>query len=283
MLLTTPESRRWRRRALVILVLLAAIYAWMSHGGYAHGGSVPGLILGFATLALIFVLLWFGVRKRSYRSRLGTLEGWLQAHLYLGFLSLAVAFFHSGFRFQDRLATAALVVLAAVVVTGFLGALLYTTVPRLLSEVESNLTVGELSERLNQITASMTRLAEGKSATFRRVQAGLVEESRPRSLAGWRTVFSPQRRRRAAVPTVDDAAWKNLLGRVAEEEREDLRRLLVLSRQHKELHQRLTYQQRYRNLLDAWLWLHLPLSLVLLVLALGHGIAALYYRGWGAG
>jgi hypothetical protein len=42
---------------------------------------------------------------------------------------------------------------------------------------------------------------------------------------------------------------------------------------------RLIYQQRYRNLLDAWLWLHLPLSLALLVLAIAHGAAALYYRG----
>ena len=53
----------------------------------------------------------------------------------------------------------------------------------------------------------------------------------------------------------------------------------MLSRQHKELHLRLIYQQRYRNLLDAWLWLHLPLSLALLVLTLAHGAAALYYRG----
>lgn len=280
MLLTTPESHRWRRRALVLLALLGGLYVWSARSGYAHGGSWPGLALGVGSLALILLLLAFGIRKRSYRSRFGTLEGWLQAHLYLGLLGLAMVFFHSGFRFQDRLATAALVVLAAVVVTGFLGALLYTTVPRLLTEVESNLTAAQVSERLNQITDSMARLAEGRSATFQRIRTSLLEESRPRRLAGWRTVFTPPGRRRAPREG-QEAGWEMLVGRVVEDEREDLRRLLVLSRQHKELHQRMIYQQRYRNLLDAWLWLHLPLSLALLVLVLAHVAAALYYRGLG--
>lgn len=283
MLLTTPESRRWRRRALVLLVLLVALYAWQARGGYAHGGSLPGLTLGFAALALILLLLWYGVRKRSYRSRLGRVETWLQSHVYLGLLSVFVALFHSGFRFQDRLATASLVVLVVVVLTGLLGALLYTTVPRLLSEVESNLTIAQLSERLNQITVSMARLAEGRSTTFRRIESSLRREARPRPLAGWRTVFTPVRRREREEPAGEEPAWDALLGRVPQDEREDLRRLLVLSRQHKELHQRLVYQQRYRNLLDAWLWLHLPLSIVLLVLVLGHAGAALYFRGLGGG
>jgi hypothetical protein len=279
MLLTTRESRRWRRAAIVALALLVAVFLWFARGGFPHGGTALGLTLGFAALALIVVLLLFGVRKRAYRSRFGRMETWLQSHVYLGLLSAVVVLLHSGLRFEDKLAVTAFVVLLVVVVTGLAGAVLYTTVPRLLTEVESDLTPEEASDRLNQIAASMARLAAGKSAAFERIQKSLLAESKPRFLAGWRIVLTGRRRGEKAGMSGEGPAWQALLGRVERTEQEDLRRLLVLSRQHKELHMRLIYQQRYRNLLDAWLWLHLPLSLVLLVLAIAHGAAALYYRG----
>ena len=45
----------------------------------------------------------------------------------------------------------ALSLVAIVVLSGVLGAILYITVPRLLTEVESNLTIVEISEQLNQL------------------------------------------------------------------------------------------------------------------------------------
>jgi len=280
MLLTTRESRRWRRAAFAALALLIAAFAWFARAGFPHGGTALGLTLGFAALALILLLLVYGVRKRAYRSRLGRMETWLQSHVYLGLLSAVVVLLHSGFRFEDRLAVTAFVVLLLVVLTGLVGAILYTTVPRLLTEVESDLSPAESSDRLNQIAGSMARLAGGKSPAFRRIQGSLLAESNPGFLAGWRIVLTGRRRRgEESGVSGEGRAWQALLGRVERTEQEDLRRLLVLSRQHKELHLRLIYQQRYRNLLDAWLWLHLPLSLALLVLALAHGAAALYYRG----
>ncbi len=283
MLLTTPESRRWRWRALACLGLMLLLYFGFSRRGYAHGGSPLGLAFGVLTLGLILILLYYGVRKRRYRSTLGRMETWLQSHVYLGFLSLVAALLHSGFHYRDALATTALGVLAAVVVTGFVGAVLYTTVPRLLTEVESNLSLAETSERLNQIAGSMRRLAEGKSAPFRRIQRAVLAESLPARWAGWRAVLGVGRRRKAVHGDAVEPGWETLLNQVGRDEQKKLRRLLVLSRQHKELHQRLVYQQRYRSLLDAWLWLHLPLSLALLVLVLAHTVAALFFRGMGGG
>lgn len=278
MLLTTRESRRWRRWSLVALVVLGGLYVWQARRGFVHGGSPFGLTLGFVAFALLLLLMLYGVRKRRYRSTAGRMEVWLQSHVYLGLLCLAVALLHSGFRFADRVAVAALVAMAAVVLTGLLGAVLYTAVPRLLTEVESDLGVAEIGERLNQLAASMARLAAGKSALFGRIQRSVLAESLPGRLAGWKLVLR-RARPRAAAGDGTPPAWEALLDRVDAGEREDLRRLLVLSRQHKELHQKLRYQQRYRNLLDVWLWLHLPLSLVLLVLVVVHAAAALYYRG----
>ncbi len=194
---------------------------------------------------------------------------------------LLVALFHTGFRFQDRLAVAAFVVLAVVVVSGAVGAALYTTLPRLLTEVESNLATGEISERLNRLAASMARLASGRSMAFEGVYRELVSEATPQGLAGWKLLVGrvpgSARAGERTGSGPGGARWARLLATVPPEEQEPLRQLLVVARQHRELLLRFAYQERYKNLLDAWLWIHLPLSLVLLVLIAAHVVAALYF------
>lgn len=274
MLLTTEKSRRWRRWTLVLLVLLTAGYALYARGEFAHGGSLPGLVLGVLALVLVFVLLYYGVRKRRYRGGSGSLETWLQSHLYLGILSVFVVLFHSGFRFEDDMAVAAFAVLALVVLTGLFGAVLYTTLPRVMTEVQGDASPEEISDDVHRLRRSMARLAEGRSDTFQRIHRGLDLELQPREWSGWKLVLRPVRRREAS------GDWTELLRRVEPDEQEDLREMLVRFRQAKELLQRLRLQQRYKNLMEAWLYLHVPLSVGLVVLVAAHVVAVVYYRGW---
>lgn len=279
MLLTTRESARWRWRVLVLFLVLTAAYLFYAWGRFPHGGSWPGIALGTLAALLILLLLWYGVRKRQYQSRWGTLEAWLQSHVYLGLLSVAVVLYHSGFRFQDKVAVAALVVLVLVVLTGLFGAILYTTVPRILTDVQGDAGPEEISSEVQRFLRSMDRLAEGKSATFRRVHDSLVRELRPRPLSGWRILFRSARVGRRRTAEDGGGEWTELLRRVGKEEQDDLRELLVRSRQAKEQLQRLVAQQKYKNLLDVWLYAHIPLSLALVVLVLAHLVAVFYYRG----
>src|SRR5262249_40886463 len=83
LMLRPPRRARWRRLALVPLALLAVSYLWYARKGFAHGGSAAGVAYGALGLAAIAVLLFFGVRKRWYRSTWGRLESWLQSHVYL--------------------------------------------------------------------------------------------------------------------------------------------------------------------------------------------------------
>lgn len=272
--LASRRAARWQVIGLAAAGLSTLSYLLYARREAPHGGSGPGIAFGAAGLALVFVLLLFGVRKRAYKSRLGTLEGWLQAHMVLGVLSALVLLFHAGFRFHDRVAVAAYVVLLLVVLSGLAGAILYAALPRMLTEVESDLTATETSDRLNQLAQSMARLAAGKSPTFQRVCRGLLAEVRPPGLAGWRLLFGGAAGREARRPAGELAT---ALALVEAGEREELRQMLVLSRQHKELHLRLRFQQRYRNLLDVWLWTHVPLSIALLALIAAHLAAVAYF------
>jgi hypothetical protein len=264
----------WRRIFVLLLVATSASYIWYSRQEYPHGGSRWGLGYGIAGSLLILLLTYFGVRKRSYRSRFGTMEQWMQSHIYLGILAFVILLFHTGGRFNDAVAVATLLLVTIVVFSGIAGALLYVTIPRLLTEVESNLTVAELSEQLNQLTKQMARIATGHSAAFQRIYTELVRESMPGWLAGWRLLFS--RMRRGPQGTMKD--FGAMLSLVPTQEQTDLRQLLVVSRQRKELLLRLVYQQRYKNMLEAWLYLHVPFTLALILMAIVH-VAGVFYYG----
>jgi len=278
MFLTTRKSVVWRWIGAGLALALGASWGLsLSSSGAMRGGSAWGLAYGIAAAVLIVYLALFGWRKRAYRSKLGTLEGWLQAHVVLGFLVFFVALLHTGFRFEDKVALATFVALALVWLSGLVGAALYSVLPRLLTEVESDLSTAEISERLNRLTASMARLATGRSRAFEGVYQDLVTEAVPAGAAGWKLVAAgrlPGRlddRRRLEQR---EQGRRQALARVPPDEQEPLRQLLTLARQHRELHLRLAYQERYKGLLDLWLWLHVPMTLVLLVLLAAHGVAA---------
>jgi len=263
---------RWRIIALLLTIGLVASFLWYrSSEPFTHGGTSLGLIYGFSALFLMFFLIYFGIRKRAYRSRFGTLQEWLHAHIWLGLFSFLVIVAHTGFRFQDKIAVALFVVISLVIATGIFGAVLYKTVPRELTEIQSNLTGQEISDQLNQLSKSMARLASGKSSPFQRIYYSLQREALPGFLAGWKLVFTGGRRSDKA------GDWTGLVGMVEKSEQDELRQLLVASRQQKELHLRLVYQQRYRNILDFWLYMHLPLSVAMIVLIVAHVFGVFYY------
>lgn len=263
----------WRRVFLLLLALVTLSYVRYGGAGFPHGGSTWGLAYGFTGLFLILLLAFFGIRKRAYRSTFGTLEQWLQSHIYLGILVLVVLLFHTGGRFNDRVAVAALILLAIVVLSGIAGAVLYTTVPRLLTEVESNLTADEISEQLNGLGRAMARLASGRSAPFQKIYDEAIRRSTPGFLVGWRLLLAGRRRDRSR----ENADWSRLLALVPKSEQEELRQMLVLSRQRGELLLRLIYQQRYKNVLEAWLYVHVPVTIALLVVTAVHVVAVFYY------
>src|SRR3954469_4266014 len=264
----------WRRVFFLLLFAFTASFIWYKQHEYPHGGSRWGLFYGITGFFLCYLLAFFGIRKRWYRSTFGTVEQWMQSHIYLGILVLVILIYHTGGRFNDKVAVATLILVAIVVSSGVLGAILYVTIPRLLTEVESELTVDEISDQLNQLAKQMARIASGRSAPFQRIYNQLIEESIPGWLGGWRLLISRLARKKSKKQT----DLSSLLALVPRDEEVELRQLLVVSRQRKELLIRLLFQQRYKNILEAWLYIHVPFTIALLVFAIVHIAAALFYR-----
>jgi len=262
----------WRRIFVVLLLVTGGAYFYYARAGFQHGGTPVGLVYGSIGFVLCYLLAYFGIRKRSYRSRFGTLEQWLQSHIYLGVLAMVILLLHTGGRFNDKVAVATLVLVGIVVGSGIVGAVLYVTVPRLLTEVESELTIDEIAEQINQLAKQMARIASGRSEPFQRIYRQLIDEGKPGWLAGWRLLLSRMKSKKNAK-----SDWAPLLRLVPKEEEAELRQMLVVSRQRKELLLRLLFQSRYKNVLESWLYVHVPFTVALLVLAIVHVVAVFYY------
>ena len=262
-------------RSFVALVLLTVVYFAAADSQFRHGGSWVGLIYGFTSLALVIILIYYGIRKRSYSSPIGKLEDWVRSHMSLGVLALFAVLLHSGFRFHDHLAVTAFVLLTVVFLSGIVGALLYANIPPKMMAVESNLSAAEISDKINQVADSMTRLAQTKSAPFQGLCRGLIEAEWPASMAGWRILSPGYRRKHAGRKEL--RLYEADIKRVEAREEEDLKHLLNLSHQMRDLHDRLIRKQIYVNLMAAWLYVHVPISFLMVAAILVHAVSAFYY------
>ena len=272
MFLTTEASVRWRRLAWLAtfaLIVSYGVYSWRSD--FTHGGSWMGQFYGYLAAGLIALLIYYSVRKRSYKSKLGSLENWAQSHAYLGLLVVLVVFLHTGFRFQDRLAVSAFIVMGVVSLSGLVGVIFYTSLPRVLTAVGTEPSSQALAQDLEQSRLRMERLGRDRSPAFLEVLRQLDQMERPMAFAGWRVLG------RHGLPKRDDRKLKQLLGSVPAQEQAELKRLLVQARQIGELHRQLAAQQRYRNLLKVWLYVHIPMTVALVVLVVAHIFVAYYF------
>jgi hypothetical protein len=126
---------RWFKAAIALSVLTAAAYLLHEPPIKPYGGTWLGYTLGTVGAILILWLMWYGVRKRRYRSTGGTVQGWLSAHIYLGTALVVVVKLHTGFELGWNVHTLAYVLMLAVVFSGIYGVVAYLRIPEAMTEI----------------------------------------------------------------------------------------------------------------------------------------------------
>src|SRR5207244_913063 len=69
------------------------------------GGTPLGLIFGTIALSIFVFAALLGVRKKIVLWRIGTVQRWLRAHIWLTLLTIPLVILHSGFRFGGPIMT----------------------------------------------------------------------------------------------------------------------------------------------------------------------------------
>lgn len=295
-----PESFLNYRRLLYLkvsmglLLVMLAVYGWHRVYPVPNGGSWLGYALGGIGTFLILWLMWFGVRKRRYHSSLGSLQGWLSAHIWLGLLLIAVVTLHSGFQIGWNVHSLAYFLMLAVVFSGMYGVFVYLYYPQKMAANQGGLTPDVMVREILALEQECLGLADGLG---NELHQSLLETIESVPLGGnvrqqlTQAHYWPwlARKRRAILQQVgvniDENLYDPTLFLVAEklgetsalEENRQLRRLLELLTRKNALLARLRRNIQYQAFLDIWLYAHVPLSFALLAALIVHIVTVFLY------
>lgn len=264
---------RWFKAALGLSVLAGVAYIWHEPPLKPYGGTWLGYALGTVGALLILWLLWFGVRKRRYASRLGTVQGWLSAHVYLGTALVVVATLHTGFELGWNVHALAYVLTVATVASGFYGVYIYLSVPGLMTANRGEETLEAMLLKI----ADLDRDIRDKALSLPDRILGVVNASLDNSRLGgsFLRIVSGRDRGCPTAAAVRDLPeiGKRLSGEAANLNHE----VYTLLLQKNEILARARRDLRFKARLDLWLYVHVPLAMALLAALAAHVASVFLY------
>lgn len=269
------RNGRYLKLALLVCAATIAAYAWHDPSSVhvkPYGGTPLGYALGTIGAVLILCLLLLGLRRRSYASSLGTVQGWTSAHVYLGTCLLVVVSLHCGFEFGWNIHTLAYALMVAVILSGLACLFAYLRFPRFMTENLGDQTLQSLALKIVDIDRLCRKLSlelpdaaatAVERATKTRIGGGLLRELR--------APFMP-------CPARAAAAQLRALGPTLNPEQVQLNQQLVSELTRKSaLLDRIRIDLRLKALLRLWLLFHVPLSFALLAAVIAHVVSVFYY------
>jgi len=273
------------------IAVSSVLFATQSGVQPPNGGTWQGYVLGTAGALLIVWLAMLGVRKRRYRSTVGTVQGWTSAHVYLGSALLVVATLHSAAQVGWNVHTLAYVLMCAVIFSGFYGIFTYINYPHLLSSNRAGLSRAELFAELYELdkrgrelganaphdvnvatTSSIERTAIGGgliAQLFGRDRSQFIQSSGETGSAG----PAGNRDQQAVIDFIAERIPRT--NKISEAEL--LQELLAVFCRRQAILRRIARDIRLQGWLQVWLFIHIPLSIALLFALVIHIVTTFIY------
>jgi hypothetical protein len=128
------------------------------------GGTPLGLAFGAISLGIFVFAALLSLRKKVPLWRIGTVQRWLRAHIWLTFLTIPLIILHSGFRLGGPMTTLLMVLYAVVMVSGIYGLMLQHLMPRLM---KNRLPAETVFEQIPHIRSQLCVAAEKMRDSFK--------------------------------------------------------------------------------------------------------------------
>jgi len=281
----------------VVIAAVAYVPHAMSVRTKPFGGTAMGITYGAAGLALMIFAGLLGAREKVPAWRVGRMQAWMRAHLWLGLLSFPVILFHAAFSFGHGLTWWLMVIFTVVTASGILGTLLQQYLPRMMTrQVPLETTFEQIDDVRKQLIAEAEELVAAASAPPKPAPAAKTEAAAGAAVA---TAAPPATPNESAARL--QSAWESTI-RVYLEQSTRLRQGRVKSREAQHALRQLRTllppamhdtvaaledicgeagQLRRQTILHyamhGWLMVHIPLSYALLALSAVHAVMALRY------
>lgn len=278
-----------------IILSLASIvaYWWYDPLEPANGGTWLGFTLGSIGAGLIVWLTLYGMRKRSYRSRMGTVQGWLSAHVYLGVSLIIIGTLHTGFQFGLNIHTLSYVLMLIVIFSGMWGVVLYARFPELITLNRNNLTRHSIFREISELDRKASLLVEALGSPIDRM---VITSIQLFSVGGgvWSQlaahdsskmmipIMKGDKRQWTKVGNSQQAYLLDMLAQQVSVCRDPaisavLQELSDVIRTKSGLTGRLLKDIRMQGMLELWLYIHVPMTFALLAALSAHIVSVFYY------
>jgi hypothetical protein len=140
------------------------------------GGTPLGLIYGAISLSIFVFAALLGVRKKVVLWRIGNVQRWLRAHIWLTLLTVPLVILHSGFRFGGPMTSLLVVLYIIVMVSGIYGLALQHQMPRIMKE---RLPAETVYEQIPHIRAQLYVAATKMRDSFKPVPSAKTDAGAP--------------------------------------------------------------------------------------------------------
>lgn len=280
--------------AILLSIASLVAYIWHDPVGAPNGGSWLGYTLGTIGALLILWLLLFGIRKRSFKSNMGSVRGWLSGHIYLGTVLILVSLLHCGFQFGWNIHTTAFVLMLLVIFSGFFGVFAYLRYPQLMTQNQQDSTRAQMLQEIAEIDQAALQLADTVDKSIHDTVLQSIQRTR---LGGgvWNQLTSRDASDEAIASlrrSVKEGSKKKssvqggqtmvmmvdyLASSATDKQNENLRRLIDILTRKRTLATRVARDIQLQALMEIWLYVHVPLSLGLLAALTAHVISVFFY------
>ncbi len=269
---------------------------------YSVGNSPLGLAYGAAAYAIFIFAVLLNTRKKFPLVRVGRVQTWLRAHIWLTILTLPLVFMHAAFRFGGVMTSSLMWLYLLVMLSGFYGLALQQVLPR---QMKLHLPLETIYEQIPYLTRQLLASAQKMRGELRPAAPTAASVDAPKvmvtpTLAGTpaQAATAPAPEDQSAMSMLDalerdiipylaarhpdrsaiahDAAalefFRSLRLRVAPayQERVDLLAGWCAERRQ------MLLQARYHHWLHGWLLVHVPASFLLIILTGWHAVVTLF-------
>ena len=149
------------------------------------GGTPLGLIFGAVSLAIFVFAALLGVRKKLQLWRIGHVQHWLRAHIWLTLLTVPLILLHSGFQLGGPMTTLLMALYGIVMLSGILGLVLQHKMPTLMKErLPAEIVYEQIPNFRAQLCAAAERLLRSyKHEPTRTTSDSLLSSATPTALS----------------------------------------------------------------------------------------------------
>jgi hypothetical protein len=159
-----PRHLPWIILCLAVAAVSVVWYAaeYLAAGGWSArpGGAQPsGFTFGVVggAICLFEFLLWPRKKKRAWR--VGRVQDWMRAHIWLGLLAVPLLILHTGFRWGGVLSTVLMALFLLVIVSGVWGLVVQQFLPsRMFEEVPAETIYSQIDHVVGQFGREGDRL-----------------------------------------------------------------------------------------------------------------------------